>query len=350
MVPSWIRWNLCTLCFLALGCSPEEVSEPNAQGESDTPSKDNDSKQESTDLPSPEQEQGEADDEKAKSKKPESKKNKKDENKDNEDHPSDRPYKLPEVTGTCPSFKNGTRTFSPAKLKAPRQVRVWVDPTAKDKKGPLVFYWHGTTSSPEEALTGLGPAIAKITAMGGVVAAPIHNPEAGTFPWFLVEKPRNGRLDDLHLADEILACAMKDVGIDTTRIHTLGLSAGALQSTQMSYRRSNYIASSVLYSGGLIVDAPKSAQPSNRFSSMIFHGGPQDIVVVKFKETSERYLKALREDKHFGFICDHGAGHIIPRDGVGPAWTFLSDHPFGLKSPYISGLPSNFPSYCALPK
>lgn len=266
-----------------------------------------------------------------------------------DDSPLTEPVDLPKITGTCPNFASGIVSFAPKGLKKPRNVKLWVDPSAKGKKGPLFFYWHGTAQSPDEAMTGLGKYIAKITAMGGVVAAPFHDPESGTFPWFLVEGVDAKRMDDLILADEILACAQEQVGIDTRRIHTLGLSAGALQSTQMSYRRSNYIASSVMYSGGLIVDAPKSKEPRNRFSSMIFHGGPQDIVVVKFKETSERFLKDMVEKKHFAFICDHQSGHIIPRTQLDNVWKFLSDHPFAAPSPYKKGFPATFPEYCKLP-
>lgn len=259
------------------------------------------------------------------------------------------PVDLPKVTGNCPEFRSGIVNFEPKGLKKARRVKLWVDATAKDKKGPLVYYWHGTGQSPDEAQSGLGKIIPKITSMGGVVAAPFHDPEAGVFPWFLVEDVEGKRLDDLILSDEILACAREQVGIDTRHIHTLGLSAGALQSTQMSYRRSNYIASSVMYSGGLIVDAPASKEARNRFSSMIFHGGPKDIVVVKFQETSERYLKALQEAQHFGFICDHQSGHIIPPNVLDQVWTFFTDHPFAQPSPYTETLPEGFPEYCKLP-
>lgn len=346
MSSSWIRHGLCVALFLSACAEPDDAASDDEQKEVDSGQEADSSETGSSDeVPDPSGD----------STRPKKKNNTQPEPQDpgkekgNEAQPGDRPTKLPTVSGTCPEIKNGLVSFKPSKLSKPRAVQIWVDPAAKGKKGPLVFYWHGTTSNPQEALTGLGPAIKAITDAGGMVAAPTHDPESGVFPWFLVEKPHAPRLDDLYLADEILACAMKEIGIDTRRIHTLGLSAGALQSTQMSYRRANYIASSVLYSGGLIIDAPESEEPSNRFSSMIFHGGPTDIVVIKFKETSERFMEDLKRKEHFGFICDHASGHIIPSDGVGPAWKFLSDHPFGAASPYRSGLPDSFPSYCKLP-
>lgn len=341
----------------SLGCEPASEQEPQeeqSQQEEDASASLGNSGKE---LPDPGEEGG---DEASEQGTPKSKKSqapgKKDSPKKEEpsgdakdDTPLTEPVDLPKVTGKCPNIASGIASFAPKGLKKPRNVKLWVDPSAKGKKGPLFFYWHGTAQSPDEALTGLGPYISKITAMGGVVAAPFHDPESGTFPWFLVEGVDAKRMDDLILADEILACAQEQVGIDTRRIHTLGLSAGALQSTQMSYRRSNYIASSVLYSGGLIVDAPKSKESRNRFSSMIFHGGPSDIVVVKFKETSERFLKDMVEKKRFAFICDHQSGHIIPRTQLDNVWKFFTDHPFAAPSPYKEGLPAEFPDYCKLP-
>lgn len=261
------------------------------------------------------------------------------------------PVDLPAVTGECPDMRDGgSMLFRRTGMNKHRLVQIWADPDAKGKKGPLVFYWHGTGMNPGEALVGLGPLIQKVTAMGGVVAAPFRDPEAGVFPWFLVDDLLGHRLDDLLLADEVLACAREQIGIDTRQIHTLGLSAGGLQSTQMSYRRSNYIASSVIYSGGLIIDPPPSAEPRNKFSSMIFHGGPADIVVLPFAMTSERYLKELLKAEQFGFMCEHLSGHIIPPGVSDSVWQFFMDHPFATESPYKkSGLPNGFPRYCKMP-
>jgi hypothetical protein len=87
-----------------------------------------------------------------------------------------------------------------------------------------------TTAQAEQAL---GPAvIASITAAGGLLVAPVHDPAAGTWPWFLVSGTQD---NDLRVADEVLACAMEKLGVDLRRIHSLGFSAGAIHSVQMSY-------------------------------------------------------------------------------------------------------------------
>ncbi|MBK9756020.1 MAG: hypothetical protein IPO88_21450 [Nannocystis sp.] len=84
---------------------------------------------------------------------------------------------------------------------------------------------------------------------------------------------------------------------------------------------------------------------------MIFHGGPSDVVLLMFQQTSEMYQAVIEDRGGFAFICDHGMGHSIPQ---GPAqagvWQFFRDHPYGTKpSPYKDGLPKGFLAYCALP-
>lgn len=256
------------------------------------------------------------------------------------------PTMLPAPTGTCPTLAAGEVTFAPAGIE-PRAVRLWMSDAAATMDGPLVFYWHGTGSQPGEATYGLGKDyIDEVVAQGGIIVAPSHDPAAGDFPWWLVLGERE---DDLLLADEVLACAIDQVGVDVRRIHTAGMSAGGLQTSQMSFRRSGYIASAATYSGGILV-APPDQDPSNPLSAMIFHGGADDIVVLSFKQTSERYKTSIEDRGGFAFLCDHGMGHSIPQGAAQlSVWKFFHDHPFGTKpSPYKDGLPDGFPDYCAL--
>ncbi len=256
---------------------------------------------------------------------------------------------LPSASGTCPSFlTSGTLSFAPAGIIA-RQARVWVGPEAADADGPLVFYWHGAGGSPDEASYVLGDALSAITEAGGVVVAPVHDPEAGTLPWYL---STGSRLDDLILADEIVACAEQEIGIDDHRIHTVGFSAGALHSTQMTFRRAAYLASAVVYSGGLLTArAPETDAPDARFAVMMLVGGPSDQVVIRFDTITQNYLTIVERIGHFGFVCDHGMGHTVPTSARSSAWQFLSDHPYGTyPAAYVDGLPSGFYSPCALPE
>jgi len=264
-----------------------------------------------------------------------------------EDLPEVPPPVLPAPTGTCPELVAGDVDFAPAGI-APRGVRLWMTDDAEEMDGPLVIYWHGTGSQPEEARFGLGSAfIDQVLAQGGIVAAPYADAGAGQFPWYLV---LGSQEDDLVVADEVVACTAEQLGIDARRIHTIGMSAGGLQASQFSWRRSGYLASAVAYSGGFIGSAPTDQDPSNPLAAMNFHGGPDDVVFISFQDASERYLASLRAAGRFGFICDHGMGHTIPQGNAqASVWRFFFDHPWGTSpSPYEGGLPEGFPDYCAL--
>lgn len=261
-------------------------------------------------------------------------------------HTTPDPMFIPAPTGACPDFAEGTVTVSPG--GSARDVRIWMSETATTMDGPLVFFWHGVGGDPEDALYALGSqVIEEIKAMGGVVAAPVHDPNAGQFPWYLTIGGTNDA--DLLVMDEVLACAIEKVGVDLRRIHSTGFSAGAMNTTQVGWRRSGYIASVVTFSGAQIGTVPPDQDPTNLYPAMVVHGGPNDVVIINFKDNSEKYAQGLKDAGHFAFLCDHGKEHTVPADIRAPAWQFLKDHPFGEQpEPYKDGLPATFPAYCSL--
>ncbi len=256
---------------------------------------------------------------------------------------------IPEPTGACPTFSPSASMIAvqPAGLPI-RRARLWISEAAETLDGPMVFYWHGTGSNPGEAQFGLGDDnIQWILDQGGIVVAPESDPTSGTYPWFAVLDVAEDR--DFRVADELLGCAAEQVGVDPQRIHSIGFSAGGLQTSQMSFRRASYIASVVTYSGGLILARrPITDEPNNRFSALLFHGGPNDIVVVRFQDTSERYWNLLDSGGHFAAICNHGGRHTIPFDAAPSVRDFFEAHPWGVTSPYEDGLPDGFYAPCQL--
>ena len=245
---------------------------------------------------------------------------------------------LPPPVGACPTFTDGELTFNPA--GGARTVRIWVDPARADLDGPVVFYWYGTGGQPSQAQSALGAGISTITEMGGIVAAPVHA-NSGTYPWL------GGGDSDMRLADEVVACAEQEIGIDQRRIHAFGMSAGGLFTSQLSFGRSSYFASVATWSGG---GSGQFEDSSNKFAAMIFHGGEGDVFVTDFRMLSEQYQSALLGNGNFAFICDHGMGHTFPPGGGAPTLQFFLDHPYGTNpSPYESGFPAGVPDYCSLP-
>ena len=271
---------------------------------------------------------------------------------DGEPEPPPVPTELPSVNGPCPDFVTGDVEFAPAGTET-RTVKLWVGDQPQPLEQPggmLVIYWHAFGSQPAEAAYTLSQVVIDaITAAGGVVAAPYPGSEVGQFPWYYVNG--DDRDDDMLLADEIVACAIAEVGVDPRRIHATGMSAGGLQTTAMAMRRSRYVASVTTFSGGVLA-ALDFEDPSNHFAAMILHGGANDVFggVVQFDQLSTQWFNQLRGNGNFAFMCDHGMGHNIPA-GFGPdVANFFYAHPFGTEpSPYAAGLPTELPDYCALP-
>ncbi|MEZ4306887.1 MAG: hypothetical protein R3F14_02405 [Polyangiaceae bacterium] len=200
------------------------------------------------------------------------------------------PMFLPAVTGACPDFTEGTITVSPDGKS--RDLRLWISDAAASLDGPIVFFWHGVGGSPNDALYALGtPVIDEIKALGGMVIAPVHDPDAGTFPWYLTTGGTND--SDIRVMDEALACAIQKVGVDLRHIHSTGFSAGAMNTTQVGWWRSGYIASVVTFSGAQI-GTPPDQDPENKFPAMVVHGGADDIVVIEFSPRARSTPRASR--------------------------------------------------------
>jgi poly(3-hydroxybutyrate) depolymerase len=247
--------------------------------------------------------------------------------------------KIPAVMGTCPTLATGSITV------LGQSVSLSVGTKQADKKGPVFFYWHGTGSSAGEVAL-LGSAVSEITGQGGLVASFSTSTAMGTNTgdavWYT---------GDFAMADQILACAVQQLNIDTQRIYTGGCSAGGLQAAWMLFGRSSYIAAAMPNSGG-VVFAPAQDDASHLGSLMTVHGAPgSDVVVIDFSTTSATADKAVVAKGSFAVDCNTGKGHC----GAGAAdtaaqWQFCKDHPFGVKPEPYTSLPSSFPSYCTIIK
>jgi predicted esterase len=123
------------------------------------------------------------------------------------------------------------------------------------------------------------------------------------------------------------------------------------QATQLGPRRSNYVASIVAYSGGLVMNElkPRFQAPANKFPALLFHGGPRDEYIVNFQRTTRDYASLLRARGHKTVICNHKGGHVLPRGGGLAAYQFFKDHPFRLPhGPEEQA--GDLPDYCGLLK
>jgi poly(3-hydroxybutyrate) depolymerase len=254
---------------------------------------------------------------------------------------------IPPVSGTCPTLATGNITV------LGQTVTIWAG-TKGAVPAPILFYWHGTGSNSNEASFLMGPQITEIVGEGGLVASFTTTTQTGADTgdavWYT---------GDFAMADQILACAVQQLNIDTRRIYTAGCSAGGLQSGAMLFGRSAYLAAAMPNSGGEISAGQYPFEGTHVPSLITTHGGAADVVIVSFTQTSttednDVASHAASSSPPGGYVidCNHGGGHCqAPPADIAAQWQFCKDHPFGVSSdPYANGLPSSFPSYCTVIK
>jgi len=243
--------------------------------------------------------------------------------------------KIPDAPASCPVLQTGTVQFQG------KGVELWVGTKQTDKKGTVLFYWHGTGSVAAEAAALMQNEINEITADGGIVASFTSTVGTGTntgnFVWYT---------DDFISADQILACAIQQLNIDTHRIYSAGCSAGGLQAGAMAVVRSSYIAAVMTNSGGSLLHVWED--PTHIPAIITAHGSCADKVIVSFNDVSHNTDTLFNKAGGVAVDCNHGKGHCgAPADLITAQWQFLKDHPFGVSpDPYAGGLPASFPTYC----
>lgn len=222
-------------------------------------------------------------------------------------------------------------------------VTVWSGPAGS--VGPMVFYWHATNATSQEAVTGLGPGTAEVVKAGGVIAAFKSSNGSGTntgdYTWYT---------GDFNTADEILACAVEQQLVDTRHIHSAGYSPGSCQTAAMVYARP-YLASVLCYSGGAMTMGPLP-DGSNHPALIGAHGAVgSDVYGIDIATNTIVLENDLKTKGSFVIDCDDGGDHLqsgpARMAGVAaPAWQFFKDHPYEVSPEPYRTVPSAFPSYC----
>jgi poly(3-hydroxybutyrate) depolymerase len=217
---------------------------------------------------------------------------------------------------------------------------------APGKNGALVFYWHGTGGSASAAMRDIPAGMrTEILSTGGIIAAFNGRDSSGTAGDCSGTAAHN--IADFNAADQIAACAVQNHGIDPRRIYTTGCSAGGLQSGCMAMMRSSYLAASAPNSGGIVFAQPWQDASSPAIFTM--HGGSSDVVIVTFSQTSATLDMAAKSHGSFVVNCNHGGGHCAaPAELKMASWLFMKDHPWGVESPWASGIPAGVPDYCEI--
>jgi len=245
---------------------------------------------------------------------------------------------VPAVKGECPTFKNGTISFGGLS-----GISVVAGQKAAGPTAPMLFYWHGTGSFAGEYQSMAGAVKDGIVAEGGILIS-----FQGTTGGDALSGTSTFGKGDFDIADQLLACAVKDHNVDPKRVYTTGCSAGGLFANNMAAMRSNYIASVAPNSGGWTF--PSQFQSMYTPPLMTIHGrAGVDVVIVDFSNTSATADKAFKARGGFVINCDHGGGHCGGGGLAGDMWKFFKAHPYGTKeSPWKDKLPDGFNSKCKI--
>lgn len=245
---------------------------------------------------------------------------------------------VPMVSGDCPEFRNSTITFMGL-----RGIQIVAGTKAASPSAPMVFYWHGTGSTSGEFSLMAGAVQQGVESEGGVLVS-----FQGTTGGDLLSGTAIFGAGDFNLADQLLACAVREHNVDPRRVFATGCSAGGLFSGAMAAARSSYLAAAAPNSGGWT--APVAFQTKYAPALMTIHGAPgRDVVIIDFSNSSATADKAFKAAGGFVINCNHGGGHCGGAGFAGDIWKFFKAHPYGTTpSPWVGGLPAGFSSQCKI--
>ena len=143
--------------------------------------------------------------------------------------------------GVCPDFSGDEVTFE--SLGVERTVlMLWPD---EPLGAPVVFAWHWLGGSAQQAISGL--ELSKLTDQGYIVVVPTAQ-EGNLLEWGYFQDADDSF--DLALFDDVLSCVDEQYEIDRKRVYSTGFSAGALFTTRLGMKRSQYLAAIAPLSGG----------------------------------------------------------------------------------------------------
>ncbi len=244
--------------------------------------------------------------------------------------------------GTCPTFGAGNQNFPSGGTT--RSVHLTLP--AEPEGAPVVFLFHGLGDQAQNIAAWMGASQAA-NLYGAIVVAP----QGGQNFLGWDSGSQSAAPPDLVFFDDLLACLAEQFQIDAYRIYASGFSAGALWTTDLVIRRSQYLAAAATFSGGS--GTPVSyATPEHDLPLIISWGGDTDVYggFLSFQTASLEFSQSLQADGHFVIECNHGMGHTVPMGVSSWLYPFLLNHTWGVSdSPYTDGLDSAFPSFCVIP-
>jgi len=276
---------------------------------------------------------------------------------------ADLPAPLPVYAGECPTLVPGVNTITSSGVQRTFLLALPTD-IGPDEKLPVASLWHW-----------LGGDAAGFMEKGEIETAVNDQrfmaiaPEAKgdllmKWPFLLLDSAARME-EEARFFDDMLACAAAQFNVNASCISSVGVSAGALWTSQLAQLRSTRLASFLSLSGG--VGAPGDYfNPVHVWSgaghvlpALVLWGGPSDFCGLSFASTSAYLEEGLVSDGHFFVECIHNCSHAQPpmeppegQSAYASLWKFMLDHPYWLddgESPYLAtGLPAEYPEWCGI--
>jgi predicted esterase len=271
---------------------------------------------------------------------------------------AEMPAPLPGYSGgSCPAIVPGLNTMTSS--GASRTFKV-VAPSDLDPSEtlPVAFLWHWLGGSADSFIEKADVQNA-VDQLRFIAVVPEEKGDL-LFRWpFSLIDPDPRMQEEFVFFDDMLACVADSYPIDNNCVTSVGVSAGALFTSQLGWARSNRLASMIVLSGGTGGELIKPwGGASHILPAMVLWGGPNDTcIALNFENTSADLESELTADGHAVVECVHNCGHAQPPfeapDGQTPytgMWQFFLDHPYWLdpgESPWsVEGTPEALPQWC----
>jgi predicted esterase len=267
--------------------------------------------------------------------------------------------------GTCPEIPLVSTQQDIVIESSGNQRAFWVvvpENLQPDEKLPVMFLWHWLGGDAADFYER-GEVQAATTEQRFIAVIPQKKGDL-QFTWPYTNIDTQPRLDEeLAFFDDMLSCVSAAFDVDSNCVSTVGVSAGALWSSQLVGQRDEYLSSFMSLSGGTggLLIKPFTP-PTHKMPAFVLWGGPTDncFGVMNFVETSGDLETQLDAGGHFFLECIHNCGHSVPpfEPPAGSSkfkalWQFALDHPFWYgpgDSPYNTDLPGDLPEWCAIGK
>jgi predicted esterase len=275
---------------------------------------------------------------------------------------------IPAYGGTCPAIVTGYMDGQPLNV-LPQTVDgdtvdrgflvIVPDDMQPDEHLPVMFMWHWLGGEAKDFYER-AEAQDAVNRMRFIAVIPEGDGDL-LFKWPFSALDTDERMQlEFQFFDDMLSCVNEQFNVDKECVSSVGVSAGALFTSQLAGGRGDRLASFLSLSGGTGGLVKPWAHPEHRMPGLVLWGGPDDFcVAINFEETSKDLEMNLVADGHFVVECIHNCNHSTPPFNVpedmtafAPLWDFMFAHPYWLKpgeSPYNSaGLPPSMPAWCAV--